>query len=128
MNISIIIPMEPVAKGRARVCVRNGRAFAYTPAKTAQAEKDIQAFLTGYPMFAAGVPLAMTVTFYMTRPKSAKKRLYPTVKPDCSNLIKTVEDAANGRLYHDDAQIIRLLIRKEYGDVPRIEITIEEIE
>jgi len=27
----------------------------------------------------------------------------------------------------DDAQIVRLLVRKEYGDVPRIEIEIMEV-
>jgi Holliday junction resolvase RusA-like endonuclease len=121
--VSIIIPMTPVPKGRPRM-TRTG--IAYTPSKTREAEKFIKTFLTGYPMFPADVPLAMTVDFYMTRPKSAK-RIHHTVKPDCSNLVKTVEDAANGILYHDDAQITRLLIRKGYGDPARVCINIQEV-
>lgn len=122
MNISVIIPMTPVAKGRPRF-TRTG--FAYTPAKTRQAEKDIQAFLKGYPLFAEGIPLAVTITCYFLRPKSAKKRLYPP--GDVDNYAKTVLDAAQGKLYQNDNQITRLLVRKEYGDVPRIEVSLEEI-
>ncbi len=121
----IVIPMEPVAKGRPKF---TKRGFTYTPVKTRTAEKYIRAFVTGYPKFAPGLPLAMSIDFYLTKPKSAKKRIHHTVKPDRSNLLKTVEDACNGILYHDDAQIIDGRIRKFYGTPARIELEIEEIE
>jgi Holliday junction resolvase RusA-like endonuclease len=122
--MQLTILMQPVPKGRPRF-TRGG--FAYTPTKTRTAEKFIKAFIQGYPKLPADIPLAMTVTFYFLRPKTAKKRQWHTVKPDLTNLVKTVEDAANGILYNDDSQIVRMLIRKEYGDVARVEITIEEV-
>ena len=36
-------------------------------------------------------------------------------RPDIDNLMKAVFDALNGTLYRDDAIIIRVAARKEYG-------------
>jgi len=40
--ISFTIPGEPVAKGRARSCVRNGHIAHYTPEKTALYENLVR--------------------------------------------------------------------------------------
>jgi Holliday junction resolvase RusA-like endonuclease len=72
--------------------------------------------------------LSMGLVFHFLKPKSApKKRVWPTVKPDASNLAKLVEDSANGILYHDDSQIVRLSIEKRYSETEGIEITLEAI-
>ena len=72
-------------------------------------------------------PLKMEVTFFFKRPKSASKRIHHTVKPDLSNLVKSVEDALNGIVYVDDAQIVELSVIKVYDSAPGIEVFIEEI-
>jgi Holliday junction resolvase RusA-like endonuclease len=127
--MNITIPVEPTAKGRARVCVRNGRSFAYTPAKTAKAEKDIRAYVEslGLPMFAPGVPLRVGIHFYLTKPKSvSKKRQEPVVKPDLDNYVKII-DSLNGVIWPDDSQICGLSATKEYGQPPRIELEVTAI-
>ena len=121
----IIIPGEPVAKGRPKF---TKRGFTYTPAKTEAAEKYIRAFVSGYPSFAPGLPLAMSIDFYLTKPKSVgKKREFPTTRPDIDNYIKLVFDSLNGVLFDDDSQIISLLASKKYGDPARIELEINEV-
>lgn len=58
-------------------------------------------------------PVRVELVFYFTRPKSVK-RDYPSVKPDIDKLCRTVLDAATGRLFKDDSQVVILNARKEY--------------
>jgi Holliday junction resolvase RusA-like endonuclease len=53
--------------------------------------------------------------------------LRPNKKPDIDNVVKLVADALNEVAYKDDTQIIELECRKFYSDIPRIEITIEDL-
>ncbi len=76
--------------------------------------------------FEQGVPVEVIMNFYFTRPKSAKKRLGMTVKPDADKLVRAVFDAIKGILIHDDAQIIEHHCRKHYGGPERVEIEITE--
>ena len=52
----------------------------------------------------------------------------PTKKPDIDNIGKVVMDALNKIAFDDDSQVIKLLVEKVYGEEPRVEITIGEIE
>jgi Holliday junction resolvase RusA-like endonuclease len=79
-------------------------------------------------------PIALTLTFYYPRPQShfTRKGLRPdapSVKDngtDLSNLIKAVEDALTGIVWHDDRQICWEFARKVYTLVePRTEIKVE---
>ena len=117
----VIIPIEPVAKGRPKF---TKKGFTYTPAKTKAAEQYLRTFVSGYPKFATGLPLVVSIDFYLTKPKSvSKKRVFPITRPDLDNYIKII-DAFNGVLWDDDSQIIRMLARKEYGSPARIELNI----
>jgi Holliday junction resolvase RusA-like endonuclease len=124
--MNIIIPMEPVAKGRPKF-TRQG--FAYTPTKTRQAEKFIAAYVKSLsaPIFSAGVPLAMDVVLCCLRPKSAKKRLYPP--GDIDNYVKLILDAlqGDGGIIPNDNQIVQLRAAKRYDETARIEIEIMEV-
>jgi Holliday junction resolvase RusA-like endonuclease len=79
-------------------------------------------------------PLAMTLRFVVRRPKGhyGKRGLlpsappFPTTKPDLLKLARGVEDALSGVVYGDDAQIVRELLIKEYGE-ERVEIIVREI-
>jgi Holliday junction resolvase RusA-like endonuclease len=126
-SIKFTIPMIPVPKARARTVICGGNVHSFTPKATRDAEDFIRAFVSGYPTFAAGVPLAMSIDFYLSRPRSiSKKREFPTTRPDIDNYIKLIFDALDGVLFSNDSQIIRLLARKQYGE-PRIELEITEI-
>ena len=42
----------------------------------------------------------------------------PTGRPDLDNLVKALTDACNGIVWRDDAQIVRLMAEKRYGEQP----------
>ena len=77
----------------------------------------------------------MVVRLLITMPVpaswSAKKRaaclagaIRPTVKPDCSNVLKAVEDGCNGVVFRDDALVTQVAIRKVYGEIPGVKVEI----
>lgn len=65
-------------------------------------------------------PLRVEFVFTIERPKSVKPsaRPHPTVKPDCTKLIRPIEDALTGIIWRDDALIIEQSARKVYGFPP----------
>ena len=46
------------------------------------------------------------------------------MRPDLSKLIRATEDALTGIIYADDAQIVDIHAKKEYGLPERVEVTI----
>ena len=128
--VELIIYTEPVAKARARVVVNNGKAHSFTPVMTTLAESAIRwAILQEYKdiPFPAGMPLKLVAVFYRQRPKSlSKAEKLPVKKPDLDNYLKTLCDAMNGFLVHDDSQIVHIETRKYYGEPPRIEVSLAQ--
>lgn len=76
-------------------------------------------------------PIAITCVFFMKLPLNVKARRaleeqhYHNCKPDTSNLIKFLEDAAQGVLFGDDCIIARIEASKIYDNTPRTELTIK---
>jgi len=139
MSITLTIPGNPVGKQRARVC-RTGHA--YTPAKTVNYEALVkQTFAAKYPDFVPMPgPVRMTITIFVMPSKEAQKKIrrhpdlrlvFPTIKPDISNVLKIIEDALNGLAYVDDKQIVWVQVFKDYPLLshltPRVEIELEEL-
>lgn len=88
-----------------------------------------------YQLIENGKPLHVSVIFYRPIQKSFSKvekirrilgKVFPTVKPDLDNYIKSTFDALNGVLWHDDNNIVSIHAMKMYSDKPRIEIVISE--
>jgi len=131
MAIKLTIYTEPVAKARARTVVNNGKVHSFTPNKTAVAENAIRCEIVQHykePPFAAKTPLGLVAVFYLAKPPSKpKKVVYPVCKPDTDNYIKTLLDAGNGYLWHDDSQIVDIKACKRYGNPPRIELELSEV-
>lgn len=121
--ITMVFRVEPVPKGRPRFTVKG---FAYTPKETRDAEDKLRWLMRsqwkGQPLEGA---LKVSLIFSLTKPKSVKKRLMPTVKPDLDNLIKIL-DCGNKIIWNDDAQIVELSARKEYG-LPFIQLEVSEL-
>lgn len=73
-------------------------------------------------------PLGLSVVFKLARPKfhmgtgrnaghvRASAPNWPTVKPDCTKLLRAVEDALTGVVWRDDAQVVEQSVAKQYGE------------
>lgn len=139
-EILITIPGEPCAQGRPRISTAGGFPRAYDPAKSRNykafvkliAQEEIQAQGWKY----TELPLAVTITAYMSIPSSKSKKFKqaaalgverPTKKPDIDNIFKCVTDALSGIAYKDDKQIVAATVNKWYAEVPRVEVLIRII-
>jgi Holliday junction resolvase RusA-like endonuclease len=79
-----------------------------------------RAGLDGSPFFDGAV--AVGIRFGLIRPPSvtAKRRPWPTVKPDLDKLVRAAIDPLIGVLFRDDAQVVRLIDpQKFYVDAGR---------
>jgi Holliday junction resolvase RusA-like endonuclease len=78
-------------------------------------------------------PLRLTVTFTMPRPRGHYGRRglrpsappYPTTRPDCTKLLRALEDSCTGLLWRDDATIVEQHVAKVYGTVPGAAVRVE---
>ena len=138
MRFEFIVYGKPVPKGRPRFFVRKGFVSTYTPQETKKAENTVgkSAKLAGVKCIGKGVPVAIKMKFVMPIPKSFSKKkredaisgkLKCTTKPDIDNLAKII-DGLNKIAWEDDSQIVSATFEKVYGEEPRTEFVIEEIE
>jgi Holliday junction resolvase RusA-like endonuclease len=134
---------KPVPKARARVATRRfGNrvvAHAYTPKTTADFEMTVRtaalrAMVGMEPLTGA---LFARVTCVLPIPASWPKRkrdaalagsMYHTSRPDLDNLKKAVFDAMNGVVFNDDSQVVSDAGEKRYGDEPRVDVFIQELD
>ena len=83
-------------------------------------------------------PIAIKILFGMKRPLAqleliaGKYRVRdkfrdsrPAVAPDIDKLTRAVLDALTGVCYHDDRQVVMLVVQKKYGEQTKITITDE---
>lgn len=78
-------------------------------------------------LFEATIPLSVTIWFLLRRPDnhfrgkqrlsdrlklSARRSLYPAIKPDIDNLAKFVLDSIKGIAFADDSQVVHLVLYK----------------
>ena len=133
--IRIVIPGQPVSKLRPRV-TRTGHT--YTPEKTVRYEKLVQDMWRVYGSESFGdSPIRMDIDLYMQIPASVSKKkkeqmlngqIKHTKKPDSDNVAKAISDGLSGLAYTDDAQIVELTVRKQYGSDPMAVVTMERVE
>ena len=135
--ITFVVYGEPQGKGRPKF---TQTGHAYTPERTRAYEVAvIAAFRRGFPKrtkWEKGVPLCVRIKAVYGIPRSDSKAkreqkltgaVRPTKKPDADNVGKIILDALNGIAWQDDAQIVDLRTVKIYGEVPRVEVEIDEI-
>ena len=98
----------------------SGAAINGTPARRdgriCRGAHGTQAHHGPLPMFEGAVML--DVTFVRERPKSLPKRTTPahTKYPDLSKLVRAIEDALTGIVWHDDSQVVETHSRKRYAE------------
>jgi Holliday junction resolvase RusA-like endonuclease len=80
------------------------------------------------PMFTG--PLQAVMRFYMKPPKRNRcfSGRWHTIRPDLSNMLKMIEDVAQGIAYEDDKSICREFIEKKWDINPRVEFIVSVID
>lgn len=131
---SFTVPGMVKGKGRPRM-TKTGHT--YTPKDTVLYENLVRtSFHASYPDW---TPLEDEIVvwidvFYQTPKSFSKKKrtlvdagkMFPTTKPDCDNIAKSILDSLNGIAYRDDAQVVLLIVSKKYSDIPRTEVILHE--
>lgn len=133
------VPGKPTGKARARTFYnpKIGRVQSITPKDTVSYENLVKmCYITSEHRreWFNKEPITMYITAFFEIPKSTSKKdrarmlsgeLHPTKKPDADNIAKIVCDALNDVAYHDDTQIVRLIVDKRYTEsAPRVTIGI----
>jgi len=137
MKIKFTVIGEPKAKGRPRFMQTvYGKPRVFTPKDTIAYENHVKmAYYNacGELKLNGGVKAFIRAVFPIPKSTSKKKaeemrsgKIRYTKKIDCDNLAKSVLDALNKIAYDDDSQIDLLLVTKEYGDNPRVEVTLSD--
>lgn len=121
--IQFFIPGTPIPQPRQRHAMIGGHVRNYTPTKhpvnafKASARMAARQAYQGPPLEG---PIELRVLFLMPRPKRMQWKTRPmprewhTGKPDCENIIKSLQDALTGLVWVDDAQVCRLMAEKFY--------------
>ena len=139
------IPGVPRPQGRPRtriVHLKHGKSFAtiYEDGKDKTAKHAIKQHMQQYtPLQALSGPLKAELVYYLPRPlgeygtgrnagqlKDSAAEFH-TKRPDLDNCAKLTLDALNEILWIDDSQICELIVKKQYSNKPRTEITVSEI-
>jgi crossover junction endodeoxyribonuclease RusA len=125
----------PVPKGSLRH-VGNGRLVEQTKVKPwmSRIRKAALEAAALHGLSRIDVPVAVTVTFTFTRPKSAQNRLYPHMRSvgDIDKLCRAVLDAlqvskTEEGVMHDDSLVVTLIASKVYGDEPGVTVEVTEL-
>lgn len=135
MKYNFEIKEKAIGKQRPRYSSRTHRM--YTPTKTSTFEEKVKwAFKSKYnvetELSTNPFKAKIIAVFEPTKSLSQKKKeelLYSeyTKKPDADNIAKIILDSLNGLAYKDDNQVAELLVLKQYGDLNRIIVELEEI-
>jgi Holliday junction resolvase RusA-like endonuclease len=137
--VSFRVYGDPVPQPRPRVSTFGGHARAYV-----QKTHPIHAFREAVRLaaLAAGVqrssgPVHLEMRFVFARPKSHFKADgslrgdAPIVPPqrcgDWDNLGKGAGDALEGVAYHNDSQVVRAIVDREYGEAAFVDVRISEV-
>lgn len=121
-TLKITIYMRAQPQGSARAFVVAGKAHITSDNKKLKPFRSELAQMAlaelgdrPQPLFGKHEPVAVNVIFCFQKPPSAKKRKFPTVKPDLDKVTRSVNDALTGIAFHDDAQIVQSTQDKRYA-------------
>jgi Holliday junction resolvase RusA-like endonuclease len=120
-----IIPGDPVPLQRARTTP--GQSRPWDPQKKIKLQfGHLISLQNKLKIFYEG-PLELDIVFYMRHSNKSLEGHYHTSVPDLSNMVKFIEDVAQGILYKNDCTICSITTRKIYSQQPRTEFTIREL-
>lgn len=135
-SVSFTIPGKPFGKQRPRVVRRGKFTSTYTPKETIEYENLVK--ISYYnensdTKLKGAIKASIIGTFPIPKGASKKQKegmlngeIKYTKKIDCDNMAKCCLDALNNIAFDDDSQIYDLHINKKYGEIPKVEIKLEE--
>lgn len=136
MEKKLAMTIIPKPKERPRAAIIGGHARIFTPKATEAYEKEIRAaWIKQNGNVPEEYPMRARIYFGLPIPKSETKKnkvqmlarkIFPTKKPDLDNMAKAVLDALNGVAYKDDCQIVTMLSKKNYAEVPYVKVFLDE--
>jgi Holliday junction resolvase RusA-like endonuclease len=126
MRVSFTVEGEPVPKARPRTVRKGGRTWSYTPKKVSIWEKAIREEANRNFQEPFNGPVALSLIFYLKRPKSRRKENFVVTTPDMDNLEKAVLDGLSEVAYVDDKYVVVKNAVKLYCRTgkPRVEIVV----
>jgi len=111
----------PQVKGSTRAFVRRGHAIVTADNPSLAKWESAVRFSAETIVMRAGAQLfegavGVVITFYLPRPQSvsARRRPFPTTRPDLDKAIRAILDPLTGVVYRDDAQVVTLQGHKCY--------------
>lgn len=131
------IPGPPKGKERPRVVSNGLRSTTYTPKGTVIYENYVKIMYQQQcrdVRFEEAVRAEIIGYFAVPKSASGKKQramldgsIKYTKKIDCDNLAKAILDSLNGIAYRDDSQVCELIVRKLYGEEPKVVVRLIEL-
>ena len=135
MNILFEIPGNIQPQERPKFSTFGGHVRAIDPIKSRDFKQFVKMVAAEHaPAALIETEIRLYVDIYRPIPKSLsmKKRaeaiagqLRPTKKPDLDNLVKGIKDGMSKVIWHDDAQIVEMNVRKYYSENPRAVVKVE---
>lgn len=134
MNLSFVAYGIPQPKGSVKAFLPKGWTRPIVTSDNAKnkgwqqivAEAASSALTPAFQMIEGAA--ALSVTFYLPRPKSIKNKSVPHLKkPDLDKLVRSVKDAMSKVVWRDDSVVVEIQARKRYarpGETPRAEINV----
>lgn len=121
----------PKPQGSKRAYIHSGKArlveSAGQPLKDWRTDIQ-QAAITAHQGDPLEGPIAVHLTFTLTRPKShpKTKQTWPITRPDIDKLARACLDALTHVCFKDDSQVTELIARKQWGAPPGVTVSVME--
>lgn len=122
-KVRLVIAGKPIAMARPRFA--RGRAYLQENMRDTKTSLAWQmAMGWSRPKIPRDQAVCLEIEFVFKALKKKDIGTYRPRKPDLDNLTKMVMDAANGILYHDDAQVTESRVSKRWGEADETRITV----
>lgn len=113
-----------------RSILRNGKMASYEGKDSQDWRQSVRLqSLNHKPSSPSAAPISAELSFQFLKPKSLSRKVTAHIKrPDAENLLKSTLDAMTGIMWRDDSQIVRLVVTKQYSEIPGVRIAIQEVD
>lgn len=132
-RLIIEYPYAAKPQGSKNGFIRGGRVVMVEASKDLKVARQalseyiaVEAYKDKWVVATKEIPVTVSLTFVFTRPKSALKRMFHTVKPDVDKLVRYSLDAISNadNVWTDDSQVVEVIAKKVYGHADKTIITI----
>lgn len=131
MAIAFTVPGQPAPQGSHKAIFRRGMRFPIVTDDNPRTRpwRALVSLVASQhrPADLITGPVRLTARFFFSRPKSSRRE-HHTVRPDVDKTLRSTFDSLTGVLWVDDSQVVEVSTSKAYGDPPRAEIRVEELQ